>query len=53
MTTVFINEQHTLLQEQKEILEINYPGYAFHKIPATGWDKEKIKDARYRIPMEY
>ena len=38
MTTVIINEQHSLLNEQMSILCSRFPGFETLLVPATGWD---------------
>jgi len=40
-STLVINEQHTLLPQQKEILE-KYAPYKTLLVPATGWDKDEM-----------
>lgn len=40
---VIINEQHTLLEDQIDKLIERYPhGWEFLKVPAEGWDREKM-----------
>lgn len=41
---VVINEQHVLLEEQKEIINKNFPDWEYLKVPASGWDLKKIKE---------
>lgn len=40
---VIINEQHTILPEQKQILDTEYPNWEYYKVPADGWDIDTIK----------
>jgi hypothetical protein len=39
---VIINEQHKLFEEQESILEDCFDSYDFIKVPADGWDLDKI-----------
>lgn len=41
-TLVVINEQHSLLPQQAEILNSQFEGWEFYKVPAEGWDKEAM-----------
>lgn len=40
-TTIIINEQHTLLEEQKTILEEKFGTWTTILVPATGWVLEE------------
>ena len=40
-TTLIINEQHTLLTEQKEILTAQFGTWTTILVPATGWTREE------------
>jgi len=44
-TTIIINEQHSLLPTQKELLNL-YPDYEILPVPATGWDKLQMDEIR-------
>lgn len=35
---VIINEQHTLSEQQKEVLFDNFPDYEIYDVPAKGWN---------------
>ena len=41
---VIINEQHTLLPEQKQILHRVFSNYEELKVPSDGWDLKTIKE---------
>lgn len=41
---VIINEQHTLLPEQKQILDANYPNWEYYKVPNDGWKLKTIRE---------
>ena len=40
-TTIIINEQHTLLEEQKTILEEKFGAWTTIIVPATGWTRDE------------
>jgi len=40
---VIINENHSLMTEQKQILEKNYSSIEFLKVPAQGWKLEEMR----------
>ena len=41
---VVINEQHTLMEQQKQILDSKYESWKFCKVPAAGWSLQEQKD---------
>jgi len=41
---VIINEQHSLLPEQKKILKDNYKEIYFLKVPKGGWTLKEMQD---------
>lgn len=43
-TVVFINEQHNLLDEQKEILDAEFNKFDIVKVPSTGWSLEQMNE---------
>ena len=42
--TVIINEQHSLLENQKQILDNKFKDYEFLKVPADGWNKAQMNE---------
>ena len=40
-TTIIINEQHTLIQEQESILKEKFGTWQIIIVPATGWTREE------------
>ena len=43
-TIVVINEQHTLLEEQEEILTDQFGRWDFEKVPAEGWSLKQMME---------
>ncbi len=41
---VIINEQHSMLQEQEEILNSQFESWELVKVPANGWSLEEIEE---------
>ena len=46
---VIMNEQHTLLDEQKKILDETFKTYEFLHVPADGWTLEEMDEIQYRL----
>lgn len=44
LTKVIINEQHSLMEEQAQILQETFGEYEFLKVPAEGWNLEQMKE---------
>ena len=45
MTTIIINEQHSLMENQSTLLEVTYPeGYETILVPGTGWDRDQMDE---------
>ena len=47
--TVIINEQHSLLEEQKTILNETYEAWEKLLIPAEGWTLDQIKEVAIKL----
>lgn len=43
-TLVIINEQHTLLPQQEEIILDKFGEFSFMKVPASGWTSKEIAE---------
>jgi len=46
---VVMNEQHTLLDEQKKILDETFKTYDFLLVPASGWTLEEMERIQYQL----
>lgn len=46
---IIINEQHTLLNEQKRLLDKHFKSYEFLHVPASGWTLEEMEKIQYRL----
>lgn len=46
MVKIVINEQHTLLEDQKEKLVEKFGDFSLFKVPADGWDLEKMEEVQ-------
>jgi len=44
MNIVVINEQHSLLEEQRKILEEKFGDYSICKVPAKGWTLKEMEE---------
>lgn len=42
-TAVIINKQHSLFEEQKEILDERFPNWEFFFVPENGWNLEEME----------
>jgi len=40
---IIINENHSMMDEQKSIIEERYQNYEFLKVPAQGWTLEEMR----------
>lgn len=45
MTTIVMNEAHSLMPQQKELLEGFFGDFEFMLVPIAGWDKPAILSA--------
>lgn len=50
-TLVVINEQHKLLDAQKQILNEKFENLEFLKVPADGWTLEDIKEIENKLKI--
>ena len=50
---VIINETHSMMDEQKSIIEERYQNYEFLKVPSHGWTLEEMKKIKSKIWEEY
>lgn len=48
-TIVIMNENHSLLQEQEEILNEKYEGFEFLHVPAEGWTVKEMDNIVKRL----
>ena len=46
---VILNEQHTLMNEQKKILDELYDSWEIYPVPATGWTLDEQKKQAERL----
>ena len=49
---VIINEQHTLLKEQRDIIEKNFFEWDTLLVPACGWTLKEMKDVFEKLKEE-
>jgi len=47
--TIIINEQHSLLEEQEQILNKTYTTWEKLLVPASGWTIEEIKEVAIKL----
>ena len=52
-TVIIINEQHSLLSEQREILEKRFGRWETVEVPAEGWSLEEMKEVREEILKKF
>ncbi len=50
---IIINETHSMMDEQKSIIEERYQNYEFLKVPSKGWTLEEMKEIKSKIWEEY
>ena len=50
---IIINETHSMMDEQKSIIEERYQNYEFLKVPSHGWTLEEMKKIKSKIWEEY
>ncbi len=50
---IIINETHSMMDEQKSIIEERYQNYEFLKVPSHGWTLEEMKEIKSKIWKEY
>ncbi len=50
---IIINETHSMMDEQKSIIEERYQNYEFLKVPSQGWTLEEMKEIRRKLWKEY
>jgi len=48
-TIVIINEQHSLLPEQKEILKERFGSWKTIEVPASGWELDEMKEVKEKL----
>ena len=56
MVRIFINEQHSLLPEQEQLLKENFgynEDFEFIKIPAEGYNLQQMQDIYMRLRKGY
>jgi hypothetical protein len=49
---VIINEQHTLMAEQRQILDTKYDKWEFVKVPAEGWTLNEQKEQSQKLQSD-
>ena len=50
---IIINETHSMMDEQKSIIEERYQNYEFLKVPSHGWTLEEMKKIKSKIWEEF
>ena len=50
---VILNEQHTLMEEQKQLLNATFgeEKWEIKKVPAEGWTKEQMDEEFYKLDL--
>ena len=50
---IIINETHSMMDEQKSIIEERYQNYEVLKVPSQGWTLEEMRKIKSKIWEEY
>ena len=52
MVKVIINEQHSIIKQQKQILKNKFGEYEIVEVPTEGWTVEEIKEKTKKLEGE-